>query len=257
MGDRVNYAKRIAVTASLAAAALVLLAGCAQARSGVAPEAAEGSADAVTGASCPLLPEGFEYVSDVDPSIAVELRYATRANFTGEVVDGYESESAAVLRDDAAEALAAVQSSLAGQGLELLVFDAYRPTRAVQFFMDWAQTDDDATQAEYYPTFEKPQLFELGYIAERSKHSLGGTVDLTLVDSASGEPLDMGGEFDLFDLRSHYEAEGIDAAQFENRTRLREAMLAAGFEPYPQEWWHFSFPLPESAGARNFAIGPC
>lgn len=251
-----NYTKRIAA-ASLAAVALVLLAGCAQAPPDVAADVAEHGADAATGASCPVLPEGFDYVDEVDPSVAIELRYATRDNFTGEVVDGYESETAAVLREDAAEALAAVQSSLAEPGLELLVFDAYRPMRAVQFFMDWAQTDDDATQAEYYPAFEKPQLFELGYIAEHSRHSLGGTVDLTLVDSSTGEPLDMGGEFDLFDERSHYEAEGLSVAQFENRTRLREAMLAAGFEPYPQEWWHFSFPLPESAEAQNFAIGPC
>lgn len=253
-----NVVKWIAVPTALAAA--LLLAGCMQEAPAAAPETAGGTGrgtEMPAGETCPLLPEGFAYVDAVDPSIEIELRYATRDNFTGEVVDGYESETAAVMRTDAAEALAAVQESLAGQGLELHVFDAYRPTRAVQFFMDWSETDDDATKSEYYPAFEKPELFELGYIAERSRHSLGGTVDLTLVDSTTGEPLDMGSAFDLFDVRSHYETEGLSDAQFKNRTLLRDAMLAVGFEPYPQEWWHFSFPLSDSAEAANFAIGPC
>ena len=208
-------------------------------------------------AACPALPAGFVYLNTVDPTIAVELRYASSENFTGDVVDGYQEANTAVLRADAAQALASVQAELAADGLGLLVYDAFRPTRSVAAFMAWAQTDDDRAQAEYYPAFAKPELFELGYIAEQSGHSLGGTVDLTLIDLQTGEPLDMGGAFDLFDERSHYAFADLTAAQFEHRTRLREAMIDAGFAPYPQEWWHFSYPVPADAERLDFALEPC
>jgi D-alanyl-D-alanine dipeptidase len=234
------------------------LAGCAQ-TSQIVETASKvtPTSSAPISEQCPALPEGFSYLDTVAPAVLVELRYAGSDNFTGEVVDGYETEAVAVLRNDAAMALAGVQANLADEGLSLLVFDAYRPTRAVDFFMAWAQTDDDSTKAEYYPAFDKPELFSLGYIAERSNHSLGGTVDLTLVDVASGEVLDMGGAFDLFDVRSNYETVGLAPMHIENRTRLRDAMIEAGFLPYPQEWWHFSFPLPDNAAPENFVIGPC
>lgn len=207
--------------------------------------------------ACPPLPDDFVHLDQIDDSIDVELKYATTDNFTGAVVDGYESTHAAVMREDAAEALARVQEGLAGQGYELLVLDAFRPTRAVANFVAWSKTDDDSTKDEFYPAFEKPELFELGYIAEQSGHSLGGTVDVTLVDTATGEPLDMGSPFDLFDERSHYAADGLTADQFTHRTLLRDAMLAEGFEPYPQEWWHFSYPVPDDAERLDFALEPC
>lgn len=215
------------------------------------------STEPVDAASCPTLPDGFTYLNTVDPTIDVELRYATTNNFTGAVVDGYADANAPILRDDAAEALSEVQSALAAEGLGLLVYDAFRPTRSVAAFVAWSQTDDDRTRAEYYPAFEKPELFELGYIAEQSGHSLGGTVDLTLVDLDTGRPLDMGGAFDLFDTRSHYDYDGVTDAQFVNRTQLREAMIAAGFAPYAQEWWHFSYPVPDGADRLDFALEPC
>ena len=212
-----------------------------------AAERIDGRADAADAAEQRTMPDDFVDARELEPGIEVELRYAGTRNFTGQVVDGYETDDRVILQRDAAAALAGVQRELAAEGLGLRVYDAYRPTRAVRFFMDWARTDDDSTRAEYYPDFEKPQLFELGYIAERSKHSLGGTVDLTLVDLASGEPLDMGGPFDFFGERSHYDAEGLAPEQAANRARLREAMIAGGFEPYELEWWHFSYPLGDDA----------
>lgn len=200
------------------------------------------------------LPTGFSDIRVLDPTIAVELRYATSNNFTGQVVDGYESTTRGVLRTEAAEALAAVQRDLATQGLGLLVWDAYRPTRAVDFFVDWSMTADESTKADYYPDFTKPQLFELGYIAKASRHSLGGTADLTLVRLDTGEPHDMGGSFDFFGERSNVGAAGLTAAQEANRSLLREAMLRRGFEPYAQEWWHFTYPLPAPATPSNFVI---
>lgn len=200
------------------------------------------------------LPGGFSYVRDLAPGIEVELRYATTENFTGQVVDGYESTRAAILRTEAAEALAAVQRDLEPQGYGLRIYDAFRPTRAVSFFMEWSKSNDQQTKTEYYPDFEKPQLFELGYIAEQSGHSLGGTVDLTLVDLATAEPLDMGGPFDYFGELSHYETAGLTDQQIENRALLHDAMQARGFTQYPLEWWHFSYPLPKGTIPENFVV---
>ena len=120
--------------------------------------------------------------------------------------------------------------------------------------MEWSKSNDQQTKVEYYPDFEKPQLFELGYIAEKSGHSLGGTVDLTLVDLATGEPLDMGGPFDFFGELSHYETAGLTEQQIDNRALLHDAMQARGFTHYPLEWWHFSYPLPEGAIPENFVV---
>lgn len=200
------------------------------------------------------LPEGFSEIRALDPSITVDLRYATTNNFTGRVVDGYESTTRGVMRTEAAEALAAVQRDINDQGLGLLIWDAYRPARAVNFFVAWSLNDDQSTKTEYYPDFEKPQLFELGYIAKESRHTLGGTVDLTLVQLGTGELLDMGGAFDFFGERSNVGASGLSAEQEANRATLREAMLRHGFEPYAQEWWHFSFPLPSAVTPSDFVI---
>lgn len=199
-------------------------------------------------------PEGFSYLRDVDPEIKIELRYATTENFTGSVVEGYSETDAAMLRDEAAAALGEVQAGLADEGLGLLVWDSFRPTRAVDDFVSWSHTADDSTKAEYYPDHEKAELFELGYVAEQSMHSLGGTVDLTLVTLPGGEQLDMGGPFDFFGDLSHYDAEGLTAEQQANRATLREAMERRGFEPYPLEWWHFTYPLPEATERADFPV---
>lgn len=200
------------------------------------------------------LPEGFSYVRDLAPGIEVELHYATTENFTGQVVAGYESTDAAVLRTEAAAALALVQKDLESAGYGLRIYDAFRPTQAVSFFMEWAKTNDEATKLEYYPDFNKPQLFELGYIAEKSAHSLGGAVDLTLVDLATDEVVDMGSPFDYFGELSHYETAGLTTEQIENRALLHDAMQARGFTQYPLEWWHYSYPLPGDIMPMNFVV---
>lgn len=233
--------------------ASALLAGCA-ATTAPAPVRTLESSPTAQAPSAATLPDGFVHLSETAPGVEVELRYATDDNFTGSVVDGYRSTDAAILREHAAEALGAVQRELEQQGLGLLVWDAFRPTRAVDYFVEWARNPDDSTQAEYYPGLEKAQLFELGYIAEHSRHSLGGTVDLTLIRLADGEALDMGGAFDFFGERSHYDAAGLTEEQRQNRALLRTAMELQGFEPYPLEWWHFSYPLPESTEPSDFPV---
>ena len=199
------------------------------------------------------LPTGFSYVTDLAPTIRVELRYATAHNFTGAVVPGYESTTAAILRTPAAKALAKAQATLADQGLTLLIYDAYRPTQAVAAFVKWSQNSDQSTKAEFYPKVAKKDLFRQGYIATRSQHSLGSTVDLTIVGT-NGEPLDMGGPFDLFDPRSHYRASGLTAEQTRNRTLLRQTMQANGFAAYDTEWWHFTHSGSVTGTGQNFPV---
>jgi D-alanyl-D-alanine dipeptidase len=165
-------------------------------------------------------------ISTVSPTIRVEMRYATANNFTGAKLPGYEANRA-FLRREAAGALAAVQNSLATRGLGLKIFDAYRPVRATEAMVAWTER------------VHRPELITDGYIASRSRHNLGVAVDLTLVDLASGKELDMGTPFDTFSSAAHTaNATGVAAA---NRALLKSAMSAAGFSPYSEEWWHFSF----------------
>ena len=191
-------------------------------------------------------------VQQIEPSIRTEIRYAGADNFVGEPVVGYQAAKCLLARS-AAEALAGVQRELAAAGLGLLVYDCYRPQRAVDHFVRWAaDTADRATKAAYYPNVDKSRLFAEGYIAERSGHSRGATVDLTLVrepsvaadaDPAGGheaEPLDMGTPYDFFDPRSHTESPEVTEEQLANRLRLREAMGAGGFRNYEAEWWHYT-----------------
>lgn len=187
-----------------------------------------------------MLPEGFVYVRDVIPSIREDIRYAGEHNFVGCPVDGYFAPRA-VLHESAARALDKAAQAFAAQGLYLLIYDAYRPQRAVDHFVRWAADAGDVkTKAEFYPTLDKSELFPRGYIAVRSGHSRGLTVDLTLTD-AQGRELDMGGEFDWFSKISSHDYDGLTPAQRENRRLLREGMLSAGFGDYVEEWWHYTF----------------
>ena len=179
----------------------------------------------------------------LDASIGADMRYARADNFVGEAVDGYVAAKCLLSRP-AAEALARVQSNLTEDGFGLLVFDCYRPQRAVDHFVRWAaDTADVRTKAEYYPYVQKSRLFDEGYIASRSGHSRASTVDLTLgLRSADGsiEPLDMGTPFDFFDPRSNTEAPNLAPDQLASRLRLRDAMEAGGFRNYVAEWWHYT-----------------
>jgi D-alanyl-D-alanine dipeptidase len=184
------------------------------------------------------------------PGLAVEMRYAGANNFVGRPIAGYEAPRC-LLTVQAAEALARVQAALAPAGLGLKVFDCYRPTRAVADFAAWARDPADTRMREaYYPDIDKRDLFRLGYIAERSSHSRGSTADLTLVRRADGAELDMGTPFDHFGPRSAPASPEIGPEPRANRDRLRDAMRAAVFAPYAEEWWHFTLaaePYPNTA----------
>ncbi len=195
-------------------------------------------------AESPLLDIGKEL-----PSIVIEARYAGTHNFVGEVIDGYSTPKA-YLSAKALEALSRVQSSLSEFGLGLKVFDGYRPQRAVNHFVRWAEDlQDTRMKQEFYPHVDKSKLFSEGYIASRSGHSRGSTVDLTLIDLATQEALDMGTPWDFFDLRSWPSSTEPNAKQRANRALLRSVMTAQGFRPLQTEWWHFTLndePFPDT-----------
>lgn len=187
-----------------------------------------------------MIPSDFVYLSTFCPTILIGANYATRENFTGDIVEGYRRKEVIFSRVGA-EALSQVQAEALKLGFRLKVFDAYRPVKAVQSFQKWALCPDkDPTlKQRYYPDHDKADLFELGYIARQSVHSRGSAVDLTLVD-AQGEELDMGTIFDFFHKRSHTESPDINAEHRKNRQLLLSLMSAHGFKNYRGEWWHFS-----------------
>lgn len=198
------------------------------------------------------LPEGFVYVNEVVPDMKVELRYYTTDNFIGELIDGY-FEPRCILTKSAAEALKKVQEDLKPFGLGLKIYDAYRPQRAVNHFVRWAKDlQDTKMKSKYYSDLEKKDLFSQGYIAEKSSHSRGSTVDLTIVSMDSKEEveeLDMGTGFDLFSPKSWPDNLSMCAPQRAHRLMLQTLMKIHGFNPYPQEWWHFTLknePFPDT-----------
>ena len=210
-----------------------------------------------------VLPEGFSRLSELDASIQQDMRYVGNNNFLGRPVAGYEAPEC-ILSTAAAEALVEVQRAVQQLGLSLKVYDCFRPQQAVNDFMQWgADLADQRMRESYYPEVPKSELFTLGYIAERSGHSRGSTVDLTLVPAGSVIPapdalaavydcraniterypdnsLDMGTGYDCFDPRSHTDNIVVGAEALRNRFLLRELMEAAGFTNYDQEWWHYT-----------------
>ncbi|HEU4698732.1 MAG TPA: M15 family metallopeptidase [Gemmatimonadales bacterium] len=221
----------------LGAAAAAVLGGCAGTTTsggGTSVTARDSAATIASAAPQAPAPDSvarrlLASVRAADGSIRVESRYATANNFTGAPLPGYEGGAGtALLRREAAAALARVQARLRPEGLGLLVWDGYRPVRATLAMVDWAERTGRADLLD-------------GYIARRSRHNMGVAVDLTLVDLASGQPLDMGTPFDTFDSTAHTaNATGAVAA---NRQRLVRAMEAEGFTNYDQEWWHFTYPV--------------
>jgi D-alanyl-D-alanine dipeptidase len=233
---------------------------------------------AVSGAG---LPEGFVYLADVDPSIVQDMRYFGSHNFVGRRVAGYDAAEC-ILTDAAARALSKAQASLAASGFGLKVYDCYRPARAVRDFVAWSKKEGGDTGRDYfYPTIPKQRLFPLGYIASRSNHSAGSTVDIGLVrlshrDGEATAPstdvmsasntssravtcyarapdasgVDLGTDFDCFHPKSAFAAEGLSEDARNNRTLLRRVMSDAGFDAYDTEWWHFTLrnePFPKRA----------
>jgi D-alanyl-D-alanine dipeptidase len=226
------------------------------------------------------MPKDFVYLRDVDASIQQDMRYAGSRNFTGKPVEGYGAGECVLLRQ-AAEALKRVQTAVQTQGLTLKVYDCYRPARAVAAFVAWAkQPDDPKAKTTYYPNLPKAALFP-DYIATRSGHSRGATLDLTLVKADSAGPategeeakpractapqkgeapdgsLVMGTSFDCFDRKANTAALGLSQEERDNRDLLVAAMQAQGFKNYPLEWWHFTFqPEPYPDTYFDFPIEP-
>ncbi|MFJ9344774.1 M15 family metallopeptidase [Streptomyces sp. NPDC101733] len=177
---------------------------------------------------------------DVDPSIGEDIRYAGPRNFTGAPVDGYR-EPVCLLARPAARALRRARRELAREEFGLLVYDCYRPRRAVEAFVRWAgEADDPVAKAAYYPEVAKERLVPEGYIAAESAHSRGSTVDVTLVRLPARGEVDMGTPFDLFDPLSHTEDPRVTGAARENRRLLGRVLGAQGFVNLPEEWWHFT-----------------
>ena len=223
------------------------------------------------------MPKDFVYLTDIDPTIQQDMRYAGATNFTGSPVAGYDAPECVLVRP-AAEALKRVQTEVRTKGFTLKVYDCYRPARAVASFVEWAKTPDDPkAKTVYYPNLPKSALFP-DYIATRSSHSRGATMDLTLVPLAPSEEaapqsggactapqtgeapdgsLAMGTTFDCFDLKSHTIVPGLTEEERTNRTILVDAMQAQGFKNYPKEWWHFTLegePYPDTI--FDFPIEP-
>ncbi len=209
-------------------------------------------------------------LSSVDSSIIMNLRYFGNENFTGQTVPGYKKKRI-LLTKKAALALACVQKNLKEKGFSLVVYDAFRPQKAVNFFKTWAKGPDLSCQASYYPGLSKPDLFKKGYVAEKSSHSRGSTVDVTIIaldkslcvpklvmrklKNASEVPflddgtVDMGGHWDFFHKVSWHDTTFITDAQRANREILRTTMKKNGFNEYAEEWWHYTFadePYPDT-----------
>ena len=183
---------------------------------------------------------GFVLLADYVPGIVQEIRYYSTYNFVGDRIDGYE-EPCALLTVEAARALKAVSNEMNVQGFRLKVFDAYRPACAVRHFVFWGVDDLDLRMKPFfYPELEKQELFQKGYIASRSSHSRGSTVDLTLLDMKTGREVDMGSPFDWFSEKSHPDYPGLTEEQHANRMFLQAAMKRNGFLPIDCEWWHFT-----------------
>lgn len=190
------------------------------------------------------LPEGFAYADELVPDCIVDAKYAGTDNFMGMPADGYNQPLVVVSRA-VGEGLARAANALRARGYLLKLFDGYRPQSAVDHFARWAADEaDNRRKPVHYPNVEKGRLFELGYIAKQSGHTRGRAIDLTLVDAATHQELDMGSVFDYMDERSHHGAKGLTPLQGANRLVLREAMSAAGFAAYEEEWWHYNI-LPE------------
>lgn len=208
------------------------------------------------------IPDGFVYLHDVDPTIKVSLRYHSNENFLGKTVNGYK-KNCCITTKQTAQALKKVQEAVKKDGYCLVVYDAYRPQRAVDNFISWAEdVKDQVKKDQYYPRVNKAKVCELGYVAEKSGHSRGSTVDLTIIklDKSLHEinvtervlldgfkikflddgTVDMGSSFDLFDIASHHE-NNVVAKEFKVlRTYLKDVMEANGFKACHTEWWHFT-----------------
>lgn len=194
--------------------------------------------------------EDFVDLKEMMPNLRSDLRYYGSNNFVGEPIEGYK-EPRVLLTKEAAEALKKVQDELERLGFGLLIYDAYRPQRATDHFVRWAQDEtNDLMKAQYYPNIDKKDLFAKGYISVKSGHSRGSTVDVTIVSLKTKQILNMGSPYDLFDEVSSVEHTAtISKNQHALRLLLKRRMEKHGWKSYPQEWWHFTLenePYPDT-----------
>ncbi|MBL80204.1 MAG: peptidase M15 [Nitrosomonadaceae bacterium] len=188
------------------------------------------------------MPDNFVDLKKHIPSINLDLRYFTKNNFVGTRIDGYINPKA-LLSVEAANALKRIQSELAIFGLSLKIYDAYRPQQAVNHFIRWAKDSTDIKmKSYYYPEIEKKELFKEGYLANKSSHSRGSTVDVSIISlhGAKPEELDMGTNWDFFSNTSNPNSLSVTAQQRANRMLLSHMMQKYGFKPHKKEWWHFT-----------------
>ncbi|MEV3858850.1 D-Ala-D-Ala dipeptidase VanX [Streptomyces sp. NPDC050095] len=191
----------------------------------------------------------FVFMDEFLPGVRWDAKYATWDNFTGRPVDGYLANRIVGTRALCA-ALQTAREEAAAHGFGLLLWDGYRPQRAVDSFLRWSeQPEDGRTKHRHYPRIDRPAMFENGYVATKSGHSRGSTVDLTLYHLDSGDLAAMGGDHDLMDTVSHHGAEGISRTEADNRRSLRSVMENSGFSSYASEWWHYTLkdePYPDT-----------
>jgi zinc D-Ala-D-Ala dipeptidase len=196
-----------------------------------------------------IVHDDFAFVDELVAGVRWDAKYATWDNFTGKPVDGYLANRVVGSRA-LCSALDDVRQAAASLGFGLLLWDGYRPQRAVECFLRWSQQPEDGkTKRRHYPNIGRAEMIEKGYVAARSGHSRGSTVDLTLYDLATGELVPMGGDHDLMDPISHHGASGISPAQAATRRHLRAVMEGGGFRAYECEWWHYTLgnePYPDT-----------
>jgi len=186
------------------------------------------------------LPKEFVYAKELIPNLRSDLRYYSSNNFIGKPIDGYIKPKC-ILTKEAAAALKNVQDELEKLGFGLMIYDAYRPQRAVDQFVRWAQDSTDVKMKEqFYPNIAKKDLFAKEFIAKKSGHTRGSTVDLTIVSLTTGHILDMGSSYDLFDDKSATDYPNITRNQRAIRLLLKRRMEKYGFKSYAKEWWHYT-----------------
>ena len=194
------------------------------------------------------LPKGFVYIDEVINDVDIDIRYSNDNNFIGKKINGY-NQSAAIGTKELALALQEIQNDLKHFGYGVKIFDAYRPQKAVNHFSRWSTNDDILMKDLFYPNIEKRDLFKEGYIASKSGHSRGSTIDLTIINLETKEELDMGTSYDFFGIESSYDYSGLTYEQNSNRLLLYSVMKKYGFKSLKSEWWHFTLenePFPDT-----------
>jgi len=196
---------------------------------------------------CIELSEGFVYLKEVIPNIKIDLKYFTKNNFVGNKIKGYNAPVAIVTKETA-YALKEIQNDLKHFDYGLKIFDCYRPQQAVNHFVRWAKNNSRKMKSIHYPDVKKKNLFKEGYIATKSSHTRGSTIDLTIINLNNGKELNMGTVYDFFGKESWQENINLTIAQRANRLLLLSVMKKYGFKPLKEEWWHYTLsnePFPD------------